>query len=77
MKVLQINSVCGRGSTGRITTDLADVLCARGDECRIAYGRYDVPEEYKDITVRIGTDWDVRWHGVQSRVSDTHGFGSV
>ena len=77
MKVLQINSVCGRGSTGRIATDIADILKAQGHECRIAYGRDTVPEKYRDIAVRIGADWDVRLHGVRTRLFDTHGFGST
>ena len=51
MKVLQINSVCGRGSTGRIATDLADILAEQGHECCIAYGRDTVPEKYGDIAV--------------------------
>ena len=76
MKVLQINSVCGRGSTGRIATDLADILKAGGHRCKVAYGRETVPEKYGDIAVRIGTDWDVRLHGVETRLLDAHGFGS-
>ena len=76
MKVLQINSVCGRGSTGRIATDLADILAQQGHSCRIAYGRDTVPEKYQDIAVRIGSDWDVRLHGVETRLFDAHGFGS-
>lgn len=76
MKVLQINVVCGRGSTGRIATDLADALMAEGHECRIAYGRDTVPEKYQSIAVRIGTDWDIRFHGILTRLFDLHGFGS-
>ena len=77
MKILQINSVCGHGSTGRIATDLADVLREQGHDCRIAYGRGTVPEEYRDIAVRIGNDWDVRWHGLMTRAFDSHGFHST
>lgn len=76
MKVLMINSVCGIRSTGRICTDIADVLMANGHECRVAYGREQVPEKYKDIAVRIGTDLDVKLHGVQTRLLDRHGYGS-
>lgn len=76
MKVLMINSVCGIRSTGRICTDIAEVLQANGHECRIAYGREQVPEKYKDIAVRIGTDLDVKLHGIQTRLLDRHGFGS-
>ena len=45
MKVLLINSVCGIRSTGRICTDLADILTSSGHECKIAYGRETVPEK--------------------------------
>lgn len=76
MKVLMINSVCGIRSTGRICTDIADVLMANGHECKIAYGREQVPEKYKDIAVRIGTDLDVKLHGLQTRYFDRHGLGS-
>ena len=38
MKVLQINTVCGRGSTGRIATDLLSCLKESGDTGIIAYG---------------------------------------
>ena len=76
MKVLQINSVCGRGSTGRIASDLADILKAQGHECRIAYGRDMPPESCREIAVRIGNSWDVRLHGVATRLLDAHGFAS-
>ena len=39
MRVLMINSVCGIGSTGRICTDLAQEMEAKGHEVKIAYGR--------------------------------------
>lgn len=76
MKVLLINSVCGIRSTGRICTDIAAELEAQGHEVKIAYGREHVPEKAKKYAVRIGTDWDVRAHGVLSRVLDAHGLGS-
>lgn len=77
MKVLFINSVCGIGSTGRICTDLAQEYEAKGDEVKIAYGRNAfVPEKYQKYAVRIGTDFDVKWHGVMSRLFDAHGLGS-
>ena len=76
MKVLQINSVCGIRSTGRICTDLADVLLQDGHECMIAYGRESVPEKYRKIAVRIGNDLDAKMHALQSRIFDNAGFGS-
>ena len=76
MKILQINSVCGIRSTGRICTDLADVLEQNGHECKIAYGRETVPEKYRKYAVRIGSDFDVNLHALQSRIFDNAGFGS-
>lgn len=76
MKVLEINSVCGIRSTGRICTDLADILKENGHECKIAYGRETVPEKYKDISYRIGSDTDVKLHALKARFFDAAGFGS-
>ena len=76
MKVLMINSVCGVKSTGRIATDLADMLTEQGHIVKIAYGRESVPEKYNKYAVKIGTDWDVRLHGAMARVFDNAGFGS-
>lgn len=75
MRVLQVNSVCGRGSTGRIVVALHDALRARGDECRVAYGR-----GHHDPAVdafRIGTQLSVGVHAGLSRLTDRQGFYSA
>lgn len=77
MKVLIINSVCGIRSTGRIAADIAEEYMARGDECRIAYGRERVPAEYSDIAVRIGSEAGVRANALAARIFDNEGFGAV
>ena len=77
MKILQINSVCGIRSTGRICTDIATVLQEAGHECRIAYGRETVPEQHKAISYRIGSGTSVKVDGVISRLFDNTGFNSV
>ena len=74
MRVLQINSVCGYGSTGRIATDLYDILIKAGHECCIAYGRGSAPEGYN--TIKIGNKFDFYGHILKSRIFDLHGFGS-
>ena len=76
MKILMINSVCGIRSTGRICTDLAKELEKRGHIVRIAYGRGNVPEEYKEYAYRIGNNIDVAIHGVAARIKDNSGFES-
>lgn len=76
MRVLFINSVCGIGSTGRICTDLAKKLETEGHEVKIAYGRGEVPEQFKKYAVRIGSELSWKLHALQTRLFDTHGFGS-
>lgn len=76
MKVLQINSVCGIRSTGRICTDIADMLRENEDACRIGYGRSQVPERYQQIAVPIGGRLNTMLHGIGSRLFDNTGFYS-
>ena len=71
-----INVVCGIRSTGRICTDLAAALEEQGHEVKIAYGREEVPEQFKKYAVRIGNDLDVKLHGLKARLFDGCGFGS-
>ena len=71
-----INVVCGIRSTGRICTDLATALEATGHEVKIAYGRENVPKQFQKYAVRIGSDLDVKLHGVKARLFDGCGFGS-
>lgn len=75
MRVLQINSVCGYGSTGRIATDLYDILEREGHESCIAYGRGSSPEGYN--TIKIGNKFDFYSHVLKTRLFDLHGFGST
>lgn len=71
-----INVTCGVGSTGRICTDIADMLISEENECKIAYGRKTVPEKYKDIAYRIGSDFGVKVNGVKARLFDNEGFNA-
>lgn len=76
MKILMINVVCGIRSTGRICTDLAESLTKKGHKVKIAYGRENVPQQYKKYAVRIGSDFDCKLHGIVTRLFDRHGFAS-
>ena len=74
MRILQINSVCGIGSTGRIATDLYKVLEGQGHECLIAYGRGTAPEGINSY--KIGTNLDNYLHVARTRLLDQHGYAS-
>lgn len=76
MRILMINVVCGIRSTGRICTDLATELKNYGHEVKIAYGRENVPEQFQSFAIKIGTDVDVKIHGLKARLFDGCGFGS-
>ena len=49
---------------------------AQGHECRIAYGRESVPQQYMRYAYRIGTQWNVRWNALKARVWDNEGFNA-
>lgn len=74
MKVLQINTVCGRGSTGRIAVDIHKLLLEQGHESVIAYGRGEPLN--CDNTIKIGNKIDFYNHALKTRLLDRHGFGS-
>lgn len=74
MKVLQINTACGRGSTGRIVLNIHKTLLRMGHESYVAYGRppaIGCPE-----AIRIGCSLDLYSHVFLTRLLDLHGFGS-
>lgn len=73
MKVFQINSVCGVGSTGRIAVDLKHYLEQQGHECRIAYGRGFYNESG---CVCFSSKKEFLLHTALSRVTDRQGFYS-
>lgn len=74
MKVLQITSSVNSGSVGRIAEDIGRVLISNGHESVIAYGRGNQHSESKII--KIGSKFDLIWHGFLTVVFDRHGYGS-
>lgn len=74
MKILQINSVCGLGSTGKITIDLQNVLEQNGHSCLIAYGRGHA--QNSPNAVKVGNTLSVALHVIKTRLLDRHGLGS-
>ena len=77
MRVLLINEVFGTTSTGKICAQIAEQMEAEGHEVKVAFGRWpDVPEKYQRFAHYIGSDFEVKLHAIQTRLFDTHGFGS-
>jgi putative colanic acid biosynthesis glycosyltransferase len=74
MKVVQMNTVCGVGSTGRIAVGISKALEAAGHSSLIAYGRGNAPAQVQAIC--RATTLETQLHGLYTRVWDAHGFGS-
>ena len=75
MKVLQINTSVNTGSTGRIAEEIGQALIAAGHHSYIAYGRPGGISQ--SHTIKIGSSFDQKLHGLQTRIFDTHAFGSA
>lgn len=73
-KLLLINVAANTTSTGRIANQIGQVAMSRGYESYFAYGRSANSSECN--LIKIGNQWDVWLHGVQSMLFDNHGFGS-
>lgn len=73
-KLLQINTVVNSGSTGRIAEEIGQMAIKAGWESYIAYGRNERPSSSK--LIKVGTNKDIKLHGLQTRLFDRHGLGS-
>ncbi len=71
MKILQINSVCGRGSTGRLVAQTAQLVRENGGESFVAYGYGNSPEPNSYcINSNLGKKLSI----MQTRFLGKHGF---
>lgn len=73
-KILQINVTVNTGSTGRIAEEIGQRAIAAGYDSYIAYGR--TARESRSHLIKIGSKWNIRWHGLISLLFDAHGFSS-
>lgn len=73
MKILQINSVCGSGSTGKIAVQISDYLNEKGIENYIAYGYGNVD---RPNTYHFGNMVEAHLHSFISRKICMQGYGS-
>lgn len=69
-KILQINTVCGIGSTGRIAKDIGQIIEKENMENYIAYGygKSNLPN-----TIKIGTKLDYYIHNILARLLGMQG----
>ena len=74
MKVLFINTVYGKGSTGRIVKEIGQAVEAAGGSYMVAYGRGDDVDTAHGY--RIGGTISVYTHALLSRMTDKAGFYS-
>ena len=73
MKVVQINGVCGVGSTGRIAVDLSKTMSSIDIDNFIFYG--EGSSNYP-LSMRIGNDCNIRQHQLLSRITGKHSLFS-
>lgn len=71
MKVVQINTVCGWGSTGTIAVELAEELQKYDVQTVIAYGQKETT--YKN-TFRIGSFAENKIHSALARITGKQGY---
>jgi len=74
MRVLSINSVYKTGSTGQIVKYIHELLIERNYESYVAFGRGEHDEQ--KYLIKIGSQIDLYFHGILTRIFDKHGFGS-
>ena len=76
IKVVEINVTCGKGCTGRIACQIADIVVQNGGESTVAYGRGYYSKSCNVPSIRIGSDIGVYIHAGLSRLTDRQGFYS-
>lgn len=71
MKIVQINSTCGSGSTGKICVAVSELLTAKDVENFVFYA---VGNSTYPLGKRYMSAWDIKWQTLKSRVFGTYGF---
>ena len=73
MKIVQINSVCGSGSTGKICIAISEMLTKENVENYILHtsGRADYPKG-----IRYMSNSEVKWQAAKAKLTGLYGFQS-
>ena len=73
MKIVQINTVCGKGSTGKICVAVSELLCDKGIENYILYASGN--SSYHGGK-KHASDMNIKVQALKSRVFGNYGFNS-
>ena len=76
MRMVELNTYCGSGSTGRIALDIADYAANQGADTIIGFGTGAVTPEAEIFALRIGGRTERKWHGAIRKFFDMEGYGS-
>ncbi len=74
MKILQINAVYRKGSTGRTCKELSEYINGTDNTCYSVYAYGSTDNSY---THRMSTSTDIRFHSFMSRLTGKQGYFSV
>lgn len=77
MRIVELNTYCGSGSTGHIAVDIADYAAKQGADSIIGFGTGTVPPEAEVFALRIGGKIERKWHGAIRMFFDMEGYGSL
>lgn len=74
VKLLQISIEVNSGSVGRIAEQIGEIVLQNGGESYITYARNNNPSKSK--TIKVGSRYNIYFHGIVTRLLDNHGFCS-
>ncbi|MCE5344491.1 MAG: glycosyltransferase [Eubacteriales bacterium] len=77
MRIFELNTFCGTGSTGRIAADIADFAAQKGEQTIIGFGAGMPAPGTEVYALRIGGKLGRKWHGALRKLLDAEGYGSV
>lgn len=71
MKIVQINSVCGKGSTGRIAVGISQALSKDGNDNNILFTAEDCTYP---LAIKYGNKKYIKFQALLSRITGNYGF---
>ncbi len=77
LKVLYVNSFCGKLSTGRIVSNLSNTVIKSGGAAHICFGRDEDPSDTSCISENVNSRLSLYSHAFLSRITDSQGKWSV